>query len=506
MDLRWFRAFVNANLAAIVGEPTRNPGATALIDAGLPVTYGRLAGLVQAAAAELTAAGAGPGDRVAIALPNATPFVASFFGALSIGAVAVPVNVLLRPREIEERLEAVSPAALVVDAERVAMLGPLAEARGSSVVVAGGEAAAGETPSPVEREPGDPAVILFTSGTSGVSKGAVLTHGGLGAAARNAADALGFGPTDVVLGAAPFSHVLGQSAGLVATLASGGAVAIVQRFEPARTLELMVETGTTVLLGVPTMCIALCEAARGAAELPPLRLAHVGGAPVPVEVAREFERVFGAEVYEGYGLTEISGIATTYRQGQARLQGSVGFPLGDTELRVRGPDGAELPAGEVGEIQFRGSSVIPGYWRGEGAELAPLSADGWLATGDLGYADADGYLFIVDRLKEMIIRNGYNVYPREVEEVLYAHPDVLEAAVVGVPDAKIGEEVVALVRLRPGATCDPDALREWVRERVAAYKYPRHVVVVDALPTGPTGKILKREIDREALAGGLSRD
>ncbi len=500
-----FPAVVNANLAGIVGEPTGNPGATALIDAGGPVSYGRLAGLVRAAAVELAAGGVGPGDRVAIALPNATPFVASFFGALLLGAVAVPVNVLLRPREIEERLAVASPAALVVDAERAAALGPLAEAGGIAVVIpaAGLELGPAEGPAPVERDPGDPAVILFTSGTSGVSKGAVLTHGGIAVAARNAAAALGFGPADVVLGAAPFSHVLGQSTGLVATLASGGAVAIVQRFEPVQTLELMVEAGTTVLLGVPTMCIALCEAARGAARLPPLRLAHVGGAAVPIEVTREFERVFGAEVYEGYGLTEISGIATTYRQGQTRLPGSVGFPLGDTELRVLAPDGRRLPAGEVGEIQFRGASVIPGYWRGEGAELTPVSADGWLATGDLGYADADGYLFIVDRLKEMIIRNGYNVYPREVEEVLYAHPDVLEAAVVGVPDARLGEEVVALVRLRPGAGCEADSLREWTRERVAAYKYPRHVVFVEALPTGPTGKILKRELDREALARHL---
>jgi long-chain acyl-CoA synthetase len=349
----------------------------------------------------------------------------------------------------------------------------------------------------------DPAVILFTSGTSGVSKGAVLTHGSIGAAAANAASALGFGPGDVVLGAAPFSHVLGQSTGLIATLSAGGALALVPRFDPVDTLALMTESGTTILLGVPTMCIALCEAARSARALPPLRLAHIGGAPVPVEVIGDFERIFGAGVYEGYGLTEISGIATTYREGQERKPGSVGLPLGDTELRVTGPDGSPVAAGEVGEVRFSGSSVIPGYWRGAGEELAPVSADGWLATGDLGYVDGDGYLFLVDRLKDMIIRNGYNVYPREVEEVLYTHPDVLEAAVVGVPDARIGEEVVALVRPRPGAACEPAAVLDWVRERVAAYKYPRHVILVEILPTGPTGKILKREIDRDALARRL---
>ena len=260
----------------------------------------------------------------------------------------------------------------------------------------------------------------------------------------------------------------------------------------------MVATGTTVLLGVPTMCIALCDAARSAPALPPLRLAHVGGAPVPVEVTREFEETFGADVYEGYGLTEISGIATTYRTGELRKPGSVGRPLGDTELKIVTLDGDVVAAGEVGEIRFRGSSVIPGYWGG--AEVSP---DGWLATGDLGYVDDDGYLFIVDRLKDMIIRNGYNVYPREVEEVLYEHPDVLEAAVIGIPDPRLGDEVVALVKPRPGAVCDPAEIQQWVRERVAAYKYPRHVVVVDSLPTGPTGKILKREIDREQLARDL---
>ncbi len=494
---------MNENLACIVSEPSHDPAATALIHGDTRYSYAELRARAAAAAAVLGAAGVRAGDRVAIVLPNAPSFVAAYFGALWLGAVAVPINVLLRGGEIDERLDAVSAAALVFEEERAGELGPLAAAREVPSISLEGDAVGPEVP--VARRAGsDAAVILFTSGTSGVSKGAVLTHGSIATAARNAADALGFGSRDVVLGAAPFSHVLGQSTGLVATLITGGAVAIVPRFEPAATLTQMTATGTTVLLGVPTMCIALCEAARGQNTLPPLRLAHVGGAAVPLEVTREFEEVFGASVYEGYGLTEISGIATTYREGQPRKPGSVGFPLGDTELRVVSPEGLRVAGGEVGEVQFRGASVIPGYWRGAGNAPTTVSADGWLPTGDLGYVDGDGYLFLVDRLKEMIIRNGYNVYPREVEEVLYAHPDVLEAVVIGVPDSRLGEEVVALVRPRPGADCDADAVREWTRERVAAYKYPRHVVVVDALPTGPTGKILKREIDREALARELS--
>jgi long-chain acyl-CoA synthetase len=353
----------------------------------------------------------------------------------------------------------------------------------------------------VERDPTDAAVVLFTSGTSGGAKGAVLTHGGIHFAARAAAGALALTPDDVVLGAAPFSHVLGQTTGLVAPFTAGASVAIVERFEAAATLRWMTETRTTILLGVPTMCIALCEAARSTDGLPPVRIAHVGGAAVPVEVAAEFERTFGGEVYEGYGLTEMSGIATTYVAGQSRKPGSVGMPLAGTEMRIVDSDGAGLPANEPGEVQFRGPSVIPGYWHDDEATASAISEDGWLSTGDIGYVDDDGYLFLVDRKNDVIIRGGYNVYPREVEEVLYAHPDVLQVAVVGVGHPTLGEDVVALVVLRAGSSRDPDALRAYAKERVAAYKYPRHVVLVETLPSGPTGKILKREIDVEALLG-----
>jgi long-chain acyl-CoA synthetase len=250
---------------------------------------------------------------------------------------------------------------------------------------------------------------------------------------------------------------------------------------------------------VPTMLIALCAAARSAPTLPPVRIAHVGGASVPVEVARDFERTFGGEVYEGYGLTELSGIATNYVAGQRRKPGSVGLPLEGTELRIVSLDGETSIPGEIGEVHLRGPSVIPGYWEDAEATAEALDAGGWLATGDVGYVDDEGYLFLVDRKKELIIRGGYNVYPREVEEVLYAHPDVLEAAVVGVPHETLGEEVAALIVPRPGAAPDPDALRAWAKERLAAYKYPRVVAVVDDLPRGPSGKILKRAIDREAL-------
>src|SRR4051794_22322141 len=347
------------NLARILADAAAaSGGRPALHVDGEAISYRELERRSAVAAGALRAAGVAPGDRVALKLANSPAFVAAYFGALHTGAIVVPLNPLLAPPEIDERLAASAPAAVVDE--------PL-----PTEGVALGE--------PTERADGDPAVILFTSGTSGRSKGAVLTHGGIRAAARNAADAMAFGPDDVVLGAAPFSHVLGQSTGLVSTFLAGAAVAVVQRFDAERTLATMTATRTTILLGVPTMCIALSQAARGKADLPPVRIAHVGGAPVPVEVAREFEQTFGGEVYEGYGLTELSGIATTYTLGQLRKPGSVGMPLGGTELRIAGPD-----EHGVGEVQFRGPSVIPGYWDDHEATRDAIDSDGWLSTGDVG--------------------------------------------------------------------------------------------------------------------------
>jgi long-chain acyl-CoA synthetase len=465
------------NLAAMIGRQVAELGdrPALLLDDG-PVGYAELERRSGGVAAELRARGVGAGDRVALLLPNGPAFVASLFAIWSLGAVAVPLNVLLAPPEVESRL-GLSGASLLVDDESFG-------------------AGAKRSLAPVERAAGDAAAILFTSGTAGAPKGAVVTHGSLAAAARAAAAAMSFGPDDVVLGAAPFSHVLGLSTGVVGTLASGGAVAIERRFDGERTLGRMTRTGTTILLGVPTMCIALCEAARSASSLPPVRLAHVGGAAVPNEVADSFERTFGADLVEGYGLTEMSGIATTYEAGDRRRPGSVGRPLAGTELRIDDPD-----TGGVGEVQFRGPSVVAGYWQDAEATEAAISAEGWLSTGDVGRLDEDGYLYLVDRKKELVIRGGYNVYPREVEEVLYAHPDVLEAAVVGVPHETLGEEVVAVITLRSGSTLDAESLKAWAKERVAAYKYPRTIVFVDELPKGPTGKILKRAIDRDALRG-----
>jgi long-chain acyl-CoA synthetase len=461
------------NLARLASDRAgKDPGRTALLFAGEEISYGELERRAAVAAGALRDAGVRVGDRVAIKLPNSPAYVAAYLGVLRLGAVAVPLNVLLAPPEVEARLRVASPKASVESS--------LPQDGDALIDIA-------------DRDDNDPAALLFTSGTTGAPKAAILTHGGIRAAAGFGADALRFAPDDVLLGVAPFPHVLGQQV-LVCAFLTGGAVCVIERFEPEAALATMTATRTTVMFGVPTMCIALSEAARASEVLPPLRIAHVGGSAVPVDVMRRFEETFAADIHEGYGLTEMSGLASTFSIGSKRKPGSVGRPSAATELRIADPyDGG------VGEVMFRGPSVIAGFWTEPEATAAAVGADGWLATGDLGYLDADGDLFLVDRKKELIIRGGYNVYPREVEEVLYAHPAVLEAAVVGVPHETLGEDVAALVVVRSGETVSPEELEAWAKERVAAYKYPRHVVLVGELPKSPTGKILKREIDPALL-------
>jgi long-chain acyl-CoA synthetase len=457
------------NLAHVLADgAAQHPERAALLFEGEPISYRELDRRAAVAAAALRAKGVEAGDRVAIRLPNSADYLAAYFGVLRLGAITVPLNVLLAQPEVDARLEGATPSAVV-----------------DRPLPAAGEAHVGIA----ERDEHDPAALLFTSGTTGQSKGAILTHAGIRAAARFGADTLGFTADDVLLGVAPFPHVLGQQVFVCAFLV-GGAVAVMQRFEPGSALETMIRTRTSVMFGVPTMCIALCEAARSAEELPPLRIAHIGGSAVPLDVAQRFEGTFGAPIHEGYGLTEMSGLAATFALGRRRKTGSVGRPASESEIRIANPDERG-----VGEVQLRGPSVIRGYWNDPEATAAAIDGDGWLSTGDLGYLDEDGDLFLVDRKKEMIIRGGYNVYPREVEEVLYEHPAVLEAAVVGVPHESLGEEVAAIVVPRPGAELDPEELKAWAKERVAAYKYPRQVVLVPELPKSPTGKIVKRSID-----------
>ena len=347
----------------------------------------------------------------------------------------------------------------------------------------------------VERDRDEIAVLLYTSGTTGNAKGAELTHGGLrGAAEFLSGPILRLAEDDVVLGAAPLSHVFGLSGVMNPPLVTGACVALMPRFDAESALELMRRESARVFLGVPSMCIMMLRAAEATGgEVPRLRVAHTGGAPLAPETFEAFSSLFGCQVLEGYGLTETAGGAVSHVYDQHCKPGSVGTPAPGVELRIDG---------DIGEVLLRGPNNFRGYWHNPAATSEAIDADGWFHTGDVGHVDEDGYLFLVDRMKDVILRGGYTVYPREVEDVLYEHPSVSEAVVVGVPDETLGEEVVALVVPR-GGDCDPDDVREFVKARVAAYKYPRLVVVLDELPRTPSGKILKREIDREPLRRAL---
>jgi long-chain acyl-CoA synthetase len=338
-------------------------------------------------------------------------------------------------------------------------------------------------------------VILYTSGTTGTPKGAELTHANL---RRNADLALGLfdlGSEAVTLGALPLFHSFGQTCGLNATIAAGGTLTLIPRFDPGKALEIIARDGVNVFQGVPTMYSAMlhCDSAESA-DTSSLTVCASGGAAMPVEVMRAFEEKFGAKILEGYGLSETSPVASFNHPDRERKAGSIGTPIDGVEMKVVDDDGNDVPQGEVGEIVIRGHNVMKGYWNKPEATEEAIR-DGWFHTGDMAKVDEDGYFFIVDRKKDMIIRGGYNVYPREIEEVLYEHPAVREVAVVGVPDDSLGEEVGAAVALKEGQTVTEEELRDHAKEHVASYKYPRRIWFVDELPKGPTGKILKREIE-----------
>ncbi|RYP85080.1 long-chain fatty acid--CoA ligase [Nocardioides guangzhouensis] len=466
------------------------------------VTYGSLAEASERVAGLLVAHGVGPGDRVAIMLPNVPEFASLYYGVLRTGAVVVPMNPLLKAREVRYLLSD-SGARLVfawpTAAEEVA--GGLERAGDTTTMIVVERDSFAEllatqerVDDVVDREAGDTAVILYTSGTTGQPKGAELTHGNLTSNVEvTQSDLLRLTPQDVVFGGLPLFHSFGQTCTLNATMAAGATLLLLARFDPGAAAGLLATYGATVFAGVPTMYSALL-ALPARPQLPALRACVSGGAALPVEVLHRFEETFGCEVLEGYGLSETSPVASFNRSGGDRRLGSIGYAVSGVELRVVDESGRSLPVGEVGEIAIRGHNVMKGYWGKPRETAAALDADGWFRTGDMGRVDTDGFYYVVDRKKDVIIRGGFNVYPREVEEVLYEHPDVAAAAVIGIPHQEYGEEVAAAVALTPGARVTEAELRDFVRDQVAAYKYPRHVWFVDALPLGPTGKILKREI------------
>src|ERR1700728_2508525 len=341
----------------------------------------------------------------------------------------------------------------------------------------------------------DTAVILYTSGTTGHQKGAELTHGNLISNTEvTRADIVCARPDDVIFGGLPLFHVFGQTVALNVAVAAGACLTLLPRFDAEHALRIIAEHGVTVFEGVPTMYVALLhQPNRADYDTSSLRMCISGGAALPVEVLRGFEEAFGVSVLEGYGLSETSPIASFNHPDRERRPGSIGTPIRDVQMRLVDNEDNEVPRGEVGEIVIRGPNVMKGYWQRPEA-TAEAIRDGWFHSGDLARVDEDGYYYIVDRKKDLIIRGGYNVYPRAIEEVFYEHPAVAEAAVIGIPHDSLGEDVGAAVALKPGATVTPEELRDYVKSQVAAYKYPRQVWILDQLPKGPTGKIQKRDI------------
>ena len=462
------------------------------------VSYRALADRTARVAGWLAGQGLRPGDRVGIMLPNVVAFPVLYYGVLRAGGTVVPMNPLLKAREISHYL-ADSGARLMVGPESATAEVRLAADRVGAQGFVLDEALLAQLAAAepgvdwAERADDDTAVILYTSGTTGAPKGAELTHANLRANAEVIATRLlELTPQDVVMGCLPLFHSFGQTCSLNAAIVSGASLTLLPRFDPAIALKIIERDRVTVFEGVPTMYVGMLHAGSSTADTGTLRHCVSGGAALPVEVLLGFEREFGAEILEGYGLSETSPVASFNRAGQAR-PGTIGVPIDGVQMRVVDEHGQDVPAGEVGEIVIRGHNVMKGYWNQPEATAAAIRG-GWFFTGDMARRDADGYFAIVDRKKDLIIRGGYNVYPRELEEVLYEHPQVLEAAVVGVPHPTHGEEVTTVVVLKPGGVVTADELKAYVRERVAAYKYPRRVWLVESLPKGPTGKILKRAI------------
>jgi long-chain acyl-CoA synthetase len=465
------------------------------------LTYGEFRDAALKVAGSLQARGVSPGDRVGMVLPNVLSFPVVFYGALLAGAAVVPMNPLLKAREVEYYLRD-SGARLVVTLDATAA--PVTEAAGTvgieavTVGPALPEALLDADPidGAVERADDDLAVILYTSGTTGQPKGAELTHANMAGNARTTADTLAENTADdVIMGCLPLFHVFGLTCGLNTAVLKGSTLTLIPRFDGTKALSVIDRDRVTIFDGVPTMFSAMLHSpAAGTQDVSSLRLCVSGGSAMPVEVMRAFEEQFGCMILEGYGLSETSPVASFNHPHAERKPGSIGTPIAGVEMRLVDDDGKDVAPGEVGEIAIRGENVMKGYWE-RPEETAKAIPDGWFRTGDLARRDDDGYFFIVDRKKEMIIRGGYNVYPREIEEALYEHPAVAEVACIGIAHPELGEEVAAAVALKPGATAEVDELREFAKARVAAYKYPRHIWLVEALPKGPTGKILRRSVE-----------
>ncbi|RRR95809.1 AMP-binding protein [Glycomyces terrestris] len=506
------------SIAAILAETARRrPDAPALHFAGATVTYRDLWDQTRAYAGALAARGIGPGSRVAMIVPNVPDFPRVYYAALALGAVTVPIHLLFKADEIAFVLQDAEADLLVAAAPLLAEAAPAAARAGVPLTTVlapegleiGGQAvprleAEAARAEPIERyrsvNPLDAATVLYTSGTTGTPKGAVGSHLAMIEQVHCALiDSFDVRPDDVLYGGLPFFHSFGQMAVMNIGFRRGAAIILLPKFDPDEALELLVRHRATVFTAVPTNFAQLVAAAHRSPRRPPLRYAVSGGAALPTALLEEFERVFGAPVHEGYGLTETSPTATFNNVGAPIRPGTVGTSLWGVDVAVADAETEDrialLGPDAMGEIVVRGHNLMKGYLNRPDATAAAVQ-DGWFRTGDLGTVDADGVVRIVDRKKDMIIRNGYNVYPTEVEAVLARHPHVSIGAVFGVPHETHGQEVHAAVVPVEGAAVDAAEVVAYMKEKVAAFKYPRVVHVVEELPLGPSGKVIKRELVR----------
>jgi long-chain acyl-CoA synthetase len=497
------------NLSSVLEHPARlMPSRVAVTFGSQHITYGELDAQATRVAAGLHAMGIRAGDHVALSCPNLPWFPIAYFGILKAGAAVVPLNVLLKPREIAYHLkDSDAKAAIAFEGTPELPIARMVKTACDEAKVPRFIAMPGDLPllmrddpsfHPPRREPHDTAVILYTSGTTGHPKGAELTHGNMVSNAVASFDM--FRPAftedaqNVTLITLPLFHATAQTAQMNAGFYGGFRLVLQPRFDPAAVLDAFAREKVGLWVGVPTMYWALLQHAGAASTAAAsLRLCASGGAPMPVQVLQDFERTFGVRVLEDYGLSETAPVAAFNQLQRPSKPGTVGFPIFGVEIRCVDEHDITQPPGRPGEIIIRGPNVMKGYYENPDA-TAEAKRGGWFRTGDIGQFDEEGYLSIVDRKKDLILRGGFNVYPREIEEVLMTHPDVALAAVVGVPDERLGEEVKAFVVRRPGRDLTAEQLIGWAREELASFKYPRSVEFREALPMGATGKVLKREL------------
>ncbi len=495
------------NLATIL-DPHPDD-APALISRGRATSYGHLRDQVARLPGGLTGLGVVPGDRVGIVCANNWYFVASYFAVLRAGAVAVPINPLSPPRALQGQLSEVGAKVVIVGPSGQAALAGIDRATlpeletvvttrsdGAEGLVVLDDLMSSEPGAIVERADDEAAVLMFTSGTAGSPRAAILSHGNLIAnidqvlAVSEARSVDG----DVSLCVLPLFHIMGLNAILGVAVRAGSAVLLMERFDPQSAAEAVVKHRVTVIAGAPAMWAAWASLPG----LPPgtfadLRVATSGAAALSSDVVDRMRARFGVELIEGYGLTEASPVVTS-ALGMEHRPGSIGAPLDGVEVRLVDADGDDVLVGDEGEIWVRGANVFRGYWGAPDGECHVLTEDGWLRTGDIGVVDDEGYLFLLDRAKDLIIVSGFNVFPAEVEEVLLEHPAIIDCAVVGVAHPYSGEAVKAFVVAAPGRSIEEDDVNAFCADHLPRYKCPEKVLFVDELPHGLAGKVLRREL------------